>query len=600
MNSLYMFIICLICITMTIVCHNEYVYAADKQTYILSTATSLEKVFRDTPITAFQERNKSSVNVSACRNEAEAFQIVVMPLDDIAALNWWVDTHNVPGLLVKVEPVGYVNIPQISVRRVQYPEAQRAGWWPDPIYGYNRIKLERGVVQPLWVTISVNKNAPAGVHPIDIYISDGKNEERVSVNLKIWDFDLPDTTHLTTSFWVNEYDLINYYQLVDLPFEMYKKFLKMALDHRVTPVAITDKHAHKSREYPYRAYIEPDGTTYRFDFSKTEQFLRYVFMENDLKGNSVNVAEHHFILGINVTVTEVATSKVIEKTFLPFTIEYENYLIQYIHAYLDMLAKNNWLDKAYIAVVDEPVADSTRYSYRTIEWIHNIIRKNFPSLPIVSAVHDENVLINHDLWDILAPALDKVNPDNTKWWPVINEKRPLWGYICSSTSNIDYQPVDHRSWFWACWKYNLEGFIYWGLYTWGYSAGPNYGSMVKYFPEMRWPNGTQWLLENRAGDGFLIYPSPNGEPWSSIRLENIRDGIEDYEYMYLLRQLASRLNDADPYQYEMKGKAEQLLTIGPDIIRSTTDYCRDPDVFLSRREQIGNLIEQIMHLTDQK
>ncbi|HHW10019.1 MAG TPA: DUF4091 domain-containing protein, partial [Firmicutes bacterium] len=315
--------------------------------------------------------------------------------------------------------------------------------------------------------------------------------------------------------------------------------------------------------------------------------------ENPMKGNSINVAEHHYILGISIDVIQKPSGRRVEKTFLPFTQEYEDYLIQYIKAYLDMLSKNNWLDKAYINVVDEPVADSNRYDYSTIEWLHNIIRRNFPDLKIVSAVHDESVLKRVDLWDILAPSLDKINPENDRWWSVIDAKRPLWAYICSSTSNIDYQPVDHRSWFWACWKYDLVGFIYWGLYSWGYSAGNNYDTMLSVYPALRWPNKAQWLLENRAGDGFLIYPSPHGEPWSSIRLANIRDGIEDYEYFYLLREVAGNLSRDNADHLALINEAADLLEIGPDIMNTTTDYSRNPDSFLARREKIADLIERI-------
>jgi hypothetical protein len=52
----------------------------------------------------------------------------------------------------------------------------------------------------------------------------------------------------------------------------------------------------------------------------------------------------------------------------------------------------------------------------------------------------------------------------------------------------------------------------------------------------RWPEKPfaprGWGATN--GDGMLFYPGPDG-PFSSVRFENIRDGIEDWEGHLALR-----------------------------------------------------------------
>jgi hypothetical protein len=42
---------------------------------------------------------------------------------------------------------------------------------------------------------------------------------------------------------------------------------------------------------------------------------------------------------------------------------------------------------------------------------------------------------------------------------------------------------------------------------------------------------------NDVGDGQLLFPSADGNPLGTIRLHNIRDGLEDFGYLALLRQL---------------------------------------------------------------
>lgn len=77
------------------------------------------------------------------------------------------------------------------------------------------------------------------------------------------------------------------------------------------------------------------------------------------------------------------------------------------------------------------------------------------------------------------------------------------------------------------------------------------------------------------GDAFIVYPDrANKSVFSSIRLEAMREGIEDYE---LLRALKTK-NPA---------KAEQLSKA---VIRDFTDYVRDPAAF---RQHERELLEEL-------
>jgi hypothetical protein len=55
--------------------------------------------------------------------------------------------------------------------------------------------------------------------------------------------------------------------------------------------------------------------------------------------------------------------------------------------------------------------------------------------------------------------------------------------------------------------------------------------------DVDFPVATEWnaaSFNDFYGDGQLVYPSPDGGLLASIRLEAIRDGIEDAEYFALL------------------------------------------------------------------
>ena len=76
--------------------------------------------------------------------------------------------------------------------------------------------------------------------------------------------------------------------------------------------------------------------------------------------------------------------------------------------------------------------------------------------------------------------------------------------------------------FWLTWKYQKTGFLYWGV---AYHGDPK--EMTPDGPTERYSVGPPHMGN---GDGTLCYYGPDLTLYPPIRLNAIRDGIEDYEY----------------------------------------------------------------------
>ena len=79
---------------------------------------------------------------------------------------------------------------------------------------------------------------------------------------------------------------------------------------------------------------------------------------------------------------------------------------------------------------------------------------------------------------------------------------------------------------------NVQGVHYWAIDTWG---GNNKVMGVEQINGTMLTTFDVWSAQEQVnGDGILIYPpqNPLQGPLSSIRLENIRDGIEDFELFH--------------------------------------------------------------------
>ena len=73
------------------------------------------------------------------------------------------------------------------------------------------------------------------------------------------------------------------------------------------------------------------------------------------------------------------------------------------------------------------------------------------------------------------------------------------------------------------------------------------------------------------GDGFLVYTGKDG-PINSIRWENIRDGIEDYDYLAIFND-RRRLLLAGPATEALLKRAAEVYNLKA-VIPSLVDFTR--------------------------
>jgi hypothetical protein len=88
-------------------------------------------------------------------------------------------------------------------------------------------------------------------------------------------------------------------------------------------------------------------------------------------------------------------------------------------------------------------------------------------------------------------------------------------------------------------------------------------------------------------------------PLSSIRLENLRDGIEDYEYLWILREAAGRLHEQGTSGHEtLLAEAEKALAIDDRVVTDLTHFTQDPTQLRRARAAVARLIERVERALD--
>jgi hypothetical protein len=93
-----------------------------------------------------------------------------------------------------------------------------------------------------------------------------------------------------------------------------------------------------------------------------------------------------------------------------------------------------------------------------------------------------------------------------------------------------------------------------------------------------------------AADGNAVTPILEG-PVDSIRWEHLRDGIEDYEYLSILRRrLAERRSTLSTETFQ---RLARLLEVPESITRSLTEFASDGAPIEQQRDRVARAIGEL-------
>lgn len=179
-----------------------------------------------------------ALTIRAARNEAEAAQIVLRPSAELRGLTAAAEDLRGPGGAT-------LPATAVEVLRVRYVPVTRptdrvgvAAPWPDPLPPFREpIDLAAGRNQPLWVRVTVPRDAPAGDYAGRVRLSaDGWSAE-VPVALHVYDFTLPDRMTCTTAFGFDHSLAFRYHGVTDPEQrrELLDRYLANYAAHHISP-----------------------------------------------------------------------------------------------------------------------------------------------------------------------------------------------------------------------------------------------------------------------------------------------------------------------------------------------------------------------------
>ncbi len=288
------------------------------------------------------------------------------------------------------------------------------------------------------------------------------------------------------------------------------------------------------------------------------------------------------------------------------TPEYRQIFQKYCLQLQDHLEQQGWLDKAYIYWFDEPEEKDYEFVKNGMEEIRLV----GPKLPrMLTEEPGEHLAGSVDIW---CPILHMFDPVAAARRQQLGEK--IWWYVCTGPRQpypglfIDHDAVELRIWLWMSWKWNVQGILVWASNYWSSPcAFPPPKNQNPWQDPMSYvsgyagePTGTIGYWGN--GDGRFLYPANRdvendkrkflAGPVSSFRWEMLREGLEDYEYFWLLQERLQKARTQGSSAADFE-EYQQLLAIPEPIVTNRTHFSRDPQPLYQYRAKLAEAIERL-------
>jgi hypothetical protein len=384
-----------------------------------------------------------------------------------------------------------------------------------PRFGASGFDLWQDRHQPLWVDVRIPKDTPAGLYEGVMTVT-AKNAPpaEIRVQATVWDFALPDGPTHENHFGGFGY-LAGYHHLdsnSDAYSRLEERYVEMLAAHRINPPI-------PGRFLPKAA---PDGAV-QFGEETDRRLTEFV--------------ERYHVTNIGAPAAPFGDALGADRAKA----------IQFYRSWYAYLERKGWAARAYLYMLDEP---NDANAYQRVRQLGALVHEAEPRLrrlvveqpytqdpawgvldgaidiwcPLFAFIHEPSIqrvrAQGNVVWSYTA-LVQNAPPYHPEYQTVKEDDPPFW--------QIDFPVTSYRIAPWLNRRYGITGLLYWSTVYWG---APDRDPWDDPGFRIRW-----------NGDGALFYPGDDAGiegPIASIRLKNLRDGMEDYEYFVILEKRAGR------------------------------------------------------------
>ncbi|MDD6094400.1 MAG: DUF4091 domain-containing protein [Clostridia bacterium] len=419
-----------------------------------------------------------------------------------------------------------------------YQDCDSFGNVPDPIpplSAYGSFDLAAGKTQAFLVKIKTAETTAAGWYEADVTVKNSAGEavKVGKVFVCVWNFALSEETACATSINL-DYGYIN--RLCDktnyTANELYVKYYDYLLENRVSayylPYQLYNSNAVAYMDNPRVTSFQTDSFT-GMEYSNTH--IKRIY-ETAFAGHPERFDKAYFFSGV-VDAATPADLEALRSAYNDLVSKYGQYQPDYAD-------KPFWFINTYINDIDYTREDGSTIDQ--IEYYNDFVNlwcsKTFAYTDATELTTAGAKIMQPLKWNSVYGTFKdrmaaKREAGQKVWWFISwDVEAPYINYY------IQTDGVAQRVLFWQQFDNDVQGFLYNFVNFWYVDGSDPYNANI-----------TNASYPDAHGESILIYPGSTyglDTPVGSLRLEAMRDGIEDYQLFHMLEEIRGE-GAADKY-----------------------------------------------------
>ena len=481
---------------------------------------------------AYMDRDKT-LRFNCMKNENEGVQLMISPIKDIESFDFILpDVTSSSGTITKdhfsVSVAYYMNV-DFSNERMSL-----SGLYPDaliPLENYKTRRLnyiENGYNQALYINLTTADDVSAG-----LYKGTGKlilDDETIDIpfEVNVFDATMSNTNHIKSCFLI-WYELIANGEKRNAGPEMNQKYFDFLVSKRLSPGELPPELKVDNQLFVDN-YIEKvakndkvSGCRLISNGNYTKENARDILQklitksiqlrnQGDTTTNAFKKA--YFYIDDEPTAERYATVRQHDKEIF----ELKKELAPQLASYPDLYESFTHMENVVTTPYNESLVANAENDYAGVEcWCPQA--QNFQSQQA------------RDLYKSRQSSADRDFGEHV-WWYVCND--PVMPY---PNYHLDANVITAREFRYMHYNYGIDGTLFWNVCYYAKEKS----DFVS--PRDLWNDPISW--ESCAGDGMLVYPGLTfgiDGPITTLRLENILAGNEEYEYLWMIEQKVQEYN----------------------------------------------------------
>jgi hypothetical protein len=441
--------------------------------------------------------------------------------------------------------------------------------FPDYLTEDKEVTLNKGKYQAIFLTVKTPRDAEPGNFKGTITVKTDKGNQSLPLHLTIYPLTLPNERHLMVTEW---YSTGRFKQFHGVDSSHPEEFYKM--------LRVYAENMAEHRQNVFRVSLglidssqDSEGKL-KFDFSRFDEWAQ-IFWNT----GRMDLLETGFVARFGeggwssreISLRDFRVRK--GTTNQRVTVPGKEYLRQFLPAFENHLREKGWLEKTVFHICDEPSNHNVMDWRQTSEYVHRYA----PSLRRIDAIETTHCFDRLEIW---VPKLDHL----ATWYDIYKKAQSrdneLWFYTVGifqkgslPNKTVDVALIESRILHWLNYRFGLKGYLHWGFNAW---------------------TDDPFLAPGKhRGDGWHVYPKKDGLI-NSLRWEQMRNGIQDYEYFWMLENKINKMRETLSERLsKMIEPSRRGTEIASKVVRAMSEYSKDPNVLYHAKKQV---IEELLDL----